>query len=104
MDKYQLDLINNIKYYRTKNNISQAQFAEYCNVSTGTIGNIECGLAKPSFDLIIKMATILGIQPSCLFANTSDSQPINNVDLINEHKLLQEIYEKLSDFYKSDKH
>ena len=47
--------IANLKKFRKQKKLSQAQLAELCNVSTGTIGNIECGLAKPSFDLICSL-------------------------------------------------
>ena len=46
MNKYQKDFIENLKKYIKKKGLSQAQLAEFCNISTGTIGNIECGIAK----------------------------------------------------------
>ena len=68
MTDYQHDFIFNLKKYRQEKNLSQAQLAERCEVTTGTIGNIECGLAKPSFDLIIKISSVLNIHPALLFA------------------------------------
>lgn len=53
--------------------MTQAQLAEYCNVSNGTIGNIECGITKPSFDLIIKIADILKISPAEFFKTEIDA-------------------------------
>ena len=50
MTDYQIDFISNLKKYRQNKNLSQAELAEKCDVTTGTIGNIECCLAKPSFD------------------------------------------------------
>ena len=50
--------MTNVKYLCHKKGFSQARFAEACDVATGTIGNIKCGIAKPSFDLIITMATV----------------------------------------------
>lgn len=67
MIDYQRCFINNIKFYRKKKGISQAMLAEACNVSNGTIGNIECGITKPSFDLIVQIADCLGIKPESLF-------------------------------------
>ena len=81
-----------MKKYRSASKISQARFAELCNVSTGTIGNIECGVAKPSFDLLIKMADVLGIAPAMLLEEEkSQSAPSEN----EEHLLLFEIYKKM---------
>lgn len=71
MNIYQKEFIHNLKEYRTEKKISQAQLAELCGVSTGTIGNVECGLAKPSFDLIISIAENLSIHPALLFSTST---------------------------------
>ena len=67
MIDYQRCFIENLKSYRRKRGISQSKLAELCDVSTGTIGNIECGITKPSFDLILLIAEKLGIKPETLF-------------------------------------
>lgn len=67
MIDYQQCFIDNIKFYRRKKGISQSQLAEACDVSNGTIGNIECGITKPSFDLILLIADRLGVKPELLF-------------------------------------
>ncbi len=65
------DFIINMKYYRTKRNISQAQLAEECDCSNGMIGAIEAGRAKPSFDMILSIAAALKIHPADLFLRDS---------------------------------
>ena len=60
-------IISNLKHYRKEAGLSQAKLAELCDVSNGTIGNIECGVTKPSFDLLILMSRALNIQPDQLF-------------------------------------
>lgn len=67
MNENQANFIQNLKFYRKRAGISQAQLAESCDVSNGTIGNIECGVTKPSFDLIFSIAKSLSIHPSDLF-------------------------------------
>ena len=67
MIDYQKCFIENVKFYRKQKRFSQADLAEACDVSNGTIGNIQCGLTKPSFDLLIKIADSLDIQPQMLF-------------------------------------
>ena len=67
MDTYQQCFIENLKFYRKQAGLSQARLAELCDVSNGTIGNIECGVTKPSFDLLILMARTLHVQPEQLF-------------------------------------
>ena len=74
MGEYQKYFIENMKYYRKKNGITQAELAEKCNVSNGTIGNIETGITKPSFDLIIELSIALGISPEDLFHTKEQTQ------------------------------
>ena len=92
MEEYQQEFIDNLKKYRTQKKISQAQLAEYCGVSTGTIGNIECGLAKPSFDLIISIANTLNIHPAYLFSSTANIPD----SYLQEHKILEDFYKILT--------
>ena len=67
MDKY-LDIFRiNMKYYREKLGFSQTQLSITCNCGTGTIGGIESGNAKPSFEMMIKIAETLKINPADLF-------------------------------------
>lgn len=76
--------------------MSQSELAEKCDVATGTIGNIECGLAKPSFDLMLLIAQVLKITPADFFASAdSASEPASNERILTEYKLLREFYEKL---------
>lgn len=68
MKAYQQEFIQNLKNFRHKKKLSQAQLSELCDVATGTIGNIECGLSKPSFDLILTLADVLEVHPALLFS------------------------------------
>lgn len=95
MEKYQQELIRNLKKYRNASNFSQAKFAELCNVSTGTIGNIECGVAKPSFDLLVTMSQVLGISPAQLFTENSNIIEENDEYISQDHALLLEMYSRL---------
>lgn len=47
--------------------ISQTQLSIICDCGTGTIGGIESGKAKPSFDMMIKIAQALKVTPADLF-------------------------------------
>lgn len=67
MNSNQMIFIENLKYYRNKKGISQAQLAELCECGTGTIGSIEAARQFPSFDLLFRMADVLGINPADLF-------------------------------------
>ena len=67
MINYLDDFRMNIKYYREKLEISQAELSIICDCGTGTIGGIESGKAKPSFDMMIKIAEVLKVTPADLF-------------------------------------
>lgn len=60
-----------MKYYRELRGLSQIQLSIECNCGTGTIGGIESGKAKPSFDMIITIAEALKISPADLFIRDS---------------------------------
>lgn len=70
MNEYHQEFIQNLKEYRLQKNFSQAKLSELCNVAAGTIGNIECGLSKPS-DLILKLASTLDVHPAMLFSKNA---------------------------------
>ncbi|MBQ4013779.1 MAG: helix-turn-helix transcriptional regulator [Treponema sp.] len=74
MIDYQKCFIDNLKRFRKAKGLTQAQLAEKCDVSNGTIGNIETGITKPSFDLILQISAVLDIKPEALF-HTNESQP-----------------------------
>ena len=67
MQNYLDDFRINVKYYREKLGISQTQLSIICDCGTGTIGGIESGKAKPSFDMMIKIAQALKVTPADLF-------------------------------------
>ena len=67
MDNYLDEFRMNVKYYREKLGISQTQLSIFCGCGTGTIGGIESGKAKPSFDMMIKIAQALKVTPADLF-------------------------------------
>ena len=68
MDQFQKEFISNLKFHRQRRNLTQARLAELCNVSNGTIVNIEAGKASPSFELILQLAKALEIHPAALFS------------------------------------
>ena len=94
MERYQQEFIGNLKKYRKKRGLSQERLAELCNVSTGTIGNIECGLGKPSFDLLVTLANVLGIHPAQLLHDEA-SPDVTTEQASAEHTLLMEFYTRI---------
>lgn len=86
MNENQANFIQNMKFYRRQAGLSQAQLAENCDVSNGTIGNIECGVTKPSFDLIFAIAKALSIQASDLFKDSIKETKLSTsqVEIVSE--------------------
>ena len=78
MSNYIDDFRMNMKYYREKQGISQPQLSIICDCGTGTIGGIESGKAKPSFDMIIKIAEALKVSPADLFIRNAS---VNRMEL-----------------------
>lgn len=97
MEPFQEAFIKNLKEYRGKMGISQAKFAEMCDVSNGTIGNIECGNTKPSFDLIITMCRVLNCTPSNLFSTELEcgSEELQRLSILE-----QKIHATIADLFK----
>ena len=91
MADYHKCFIENLKYYRKIKGITQAQLAEKCDVSNGTIGNIESGITKPSFDLILQLSVALDITPEILF-HTAES---SNIDKRETDKFSKEQLKKI---------
>lgn len=83
MCDYLEDFRMNIKYYREKLKISQIEFSIICNCGTGTIGGIESGKAKPSFDMILRIADALQVTPADLFIRDISK---SKKDITNEIK------------------
>ena len=70
---FQEDLIANLKFYRKEKGISQEKLAEACDCATSTIGCIECGRQTPSFELLVKIADALEINPADLFLRNAST-------------------------------
>lgn len=71
VEKYLEEFRLNIKYYREQSGISQTQLSILCGCGAGTIGGIESGKAKPSFDMMIRIADALKVSPADLFVRDS---------------------------------
>ena len=83
--------------FRKNKSLSQATLAELCDVSNGTIGNIECGVTKPSFDLILKMAEVLDISPADFFSSKDNSTVISLSVLEDKiHRCIKDIFKENS--------
>ena len=66
-----ITLVNNIKFYRKKLNLSQEKFAEMCEVSASYIKQIEAGREYKNMTLsvLFKISNVLNIPINELFNN-----------------------------------
>lgn len=87
---FQEDFILNLKFYRKEKSVSQEKLAEMCDCATSTIGCIECGRQTPSFDLIVKIANALKINPADLFLRNASTTVANTKEILKT-KLLPQI-------------
>ena len=61
----------NVKTYRKKQHLSQAQLAEKAGISTTYIGEIETSRKYPSVKTLTKIAGALSVEPFRLLMNTA---------------------------------
>lgn len=52
-----------LKNARMKQNLTQQQLAERCNLSNVYISGIECGSAKTSLETLVKLCSVLKVTP-----------------------------------------
>ena len=93
---FQDDLILNLKFYRKERGISQEKLAEACECATSTIGCIECGRQTPSFELLVKIADALEINPADLFLRNASTTVKNTKNLLKTELIpqIEEFLEK----------
>ncbi|MBN2618899.1 MAG: helix-turn-helix transcriptional regulator [Spirochaetales bacterium] len=93
-------LKDNIRYYRSKINISQQKLAEMCDVSTYYISEIEQGKKYPSLKTLIKFANVFNIPVYMLLINPTEKKSYEierfSTDLSNE---ISEVIKKLKSKY-----
>ena len=71
----------NVKYYRYRKKLTQAQLSEKINVSTNHLGRIERGMHSTDFDTIDKLSEILDVRPFELFLEPKDLKLPRRVDM-----------------------
>ena len=84
--------INNLKFYRKKAGLTQAQLALLIDKSFNYINGIECGGSFPPPDVIEKIADKIDVLPVLLFSE--NGCPINVVSF-NKEKIVDEITQNL---------
>ena len=70
---------DNIKKYRKANNLSQEELAEKINVTRQSISLWETGKTQPSIDILVNLASVLGITTDELL-KSSDDTPVTIIE------------------------
>ena len=73
----------NVRFYRNRRNWSQADLAEYANISLNFLGDIERGNKWPHPDTLSKMADALEIKVFELFLEEDTAVNHKNKTLMN---------------------
>ena len=89
----------NLKRYRTVCGLTQESVAELLNLNRTTYTKDETGASEPSYDILLKMCNVFGIEPNDLLSSDS---PI----VVREpHKLTKDEIEIISNYRAlSDEH
>ena len=98
MEKNQLNYIMNLKFYRREKGVTQEKLAELCNVSVGTIGNIECGRSKPSFEILVRISNALSVPIEDFFKSKDElCKKIKEKEKLSHYQvsILSEEFKKL---------
>jgi len=90
---FQEEFVRNLKYYRTEKGISQEKLAEMCDCATATIGCIEIYRQLPSFEMVTKIASALGVHPADLFLRNASTTVSNT-----KHLLCTELLPQIREF------
>jgi transcriptional regulator with XRE-family HTH domain len=70
--------VENLKFYRKKEGLSQMALAERCEASIGYIAEIEFGRKFPSIEMVEKIAHSLKVEPYQFFKDETASMDREN--------------------------
>ena len=88
-----------IKSIRRHHNLTQIEFAQSLEISQGTLSEIESGKAKPSFDVLVRLADKYMVDMNWLIMN--QQADLNIVLQENERTLLHN-FRNLEDIAKEE--
>ena len=71
----------NVKYYRYRKHLTQANLSEKIDVSVNYLGRLERGKHSADFDVIETIAKALDVQPFELFLEPKDKKLPRRVDM-----------------------
>jgi len=91
-----MSLSSRLKEERTKKKFSQQKLAELTSTHYSNIGRYERGDAKPSAELLSRIAGVLEVSPDYLINGTLDDKASKNIsdqELLNQFKKVEKFPE-----------
>ena len=91
-----MSLANRLKQARTDNHLSQQQLSQMANVHYTNVGRYERGDAKPSADVLNRLAGALEVSPDFLMNGTMDDKAQNTIsdqELLSQFKKIEQMPE-----------
>ncbi len=91
-----MSLAERLKNSRTNKKLSQQKLAELANVHYTNVGRYERGDAKPSADVLNRLANALDVSPDFLMNGTIDDKAQSNIsdqELLAQFKKIEQMPE-----------
>ncbi|MGN0647144.1 MAG: helix-turn-helix domain-containing protein [Oscillospiraceae bacterium] len=85
-----------LKEMRKRKRITQAQLAEMCHVSQGTIANWEAGNRQPDLPTVSMIADVMEITVDKLIGRSTPSEPSNISAVYEDHIRMVPVFESVS--------
>lgn len=85
-----------LKELRKRKQITQAQLAEMCHVSQGTIANWEAGNRQPDLPTVSMIADVMEITVDKLIGRSTPTEPSNISAVYEDHIRMIPVYESVS--------
>ncbi|HRF36558.1 MAG TPA: helix-turn-helix transcriptional regulator [Clostridia bacterium] len=90
-------LAKNIKFYRTKLNMSQNKLGQLLSVTQQAVGKWEKAIAEPDSIALIKLSNLFNISIDTLIGQSENKLPISRPDYELSEKFLEDYVELLKD-------
>jgi transcriptional regulator with XRE-family HTH domain len=91
-----MSLADRLKTTRTNKKISQQQLAQLANVHYTNVGRYERGDAKPSADVLNRLANALEVSPDYLMNGTLEDKAVNTLsdqELLSQFRKIEQMPE-----------
>ena len=89
----------NLRAYREMAGLSQADLAKYADTTRNAIANYETGRSEPGFDVLCKIAYVLGVTLNELLSEHTIPDYVRRVQVTDQESFLLDIFRKADATY-----